>query len=88
MESLENLTQVFHPSHRPWTSLRDFHIPTASTMRLMYMLNANRTHRTAERSPYLVQFNSASFRLILRLEYAQYVQRPLAEDTQETDSRI
>ena len=31
MESLENQTQVFHSSHRPWKSLRDSHIPTAST---------------------------------------------------------
>jgi hypothetical protein len=31
MESLENQDQVFHPSHRPWKSLRDSHIPTAST---------------------------------------------------------
>ena len=31
MENLENQPQVFHPSHRPWKSLRDSHIPTAST---------------------------------------------------------
>ena len=31
VESLENQDQVFHPSHRPWKSLRDSHIPTAST---------------------------------------------------------
>ena len=31
MESLENQRQVFHPSHRPWKSLRNSHIPTAST---------------------------------------------------------
>jgi hypothetical protein len=28
VESLENQDQVFHPSHRPWKSLRDSHIPT------------------------------------------------------------
>jgi hypothetical protein len=31
VESLENQTQGFPPSHRPWKSLRDSHIPTAST---------------------------------------------------------
>src|SRR6185312_4929081 len=30
VESLENQKQVFHPSHRPWKSLRDSHIPTAA----------------------------------------------------------
>jgi hypothetical protein len=28
---MENQDQVFHPSHRPWKSLRDSHIPTALT---------------------------------------------------------
>ena len=31
-ESLEIQRQDFHPSHRPWKSLRDFHIPTGSTI--------------------------------------------------------
>ena len=31
VESLENQKPVFHPSHHPWKSLRDSHIPTAST---------------------------------------------------------
>jgi hypothetical protein len=37
VESLENQRQVFHPSHRPWKSLRDSHIPTASTPPLIYV---------------------------------------------------
>jgi WD40 repeat protein len=37
VESLENQTQVFHSSHRPWKSLRDFHIPTASTTRSLFI---------------------------------------------------
>ena len=31
VESLESQDQVFHPSHRPWKSLRDSHIRTALT---------------------------------------------------------
>ena len=31
VESQENQNQVFLASHRPWKSLRDSHIPTAST---------------------------------------------------------
>src|ERR1700687_1786952 len=31
MESEENQTQVSLPSHNPWKSLRDSHIPTAPT---------------------------------------------------------
>jgi hypothetical protein len=38
VESLENQTQVFHPSHRPWKSLRDSHIPTPSTTALLYKM--------------------------------------------------
>jgi hypothetical protein len=30
---MENQDQVFHPSHRPWKSLCDSHIPTAPTAR-------------------------------------------------------
>jgi hypothetical protein len=29
VESMENQDQVFHPSHRPWKSHCDSHIPTA-----------------------------------------------------------
>jgi 3-mercaptopyruvate sulfurtransferase SseA len=32
VESQENQPQVFLPFHRPWESLRDSHIPTATTI--------------------------------------------------------
>jgi hypothetical protein len=34
VESLEIQKQDFHPSHRPWKSPSDFHIPTGSTIPL------------------------------------------------------
>jgi hypothetical protein len=43
VESLENQPQVFHPSHRPWKSRRDFHIPTAPTTNPIYLLRQTRT---------------------------------------------
>src|SRR6185312_4657483 len=42
MESLENQRQVSHPFHRPWKSLRDSHIPTASTTVPIYKTNTGR----------------------------------------------
>ena len=42
MESLENQRQVSHPFHRPWKSLRDSHIPTASTTVPLYKTNTGR----------------------------------------------
>ena len=36
VESQENQKQVFLPSHCPWKSLRDSHIPTASTMMSLF----------------------------------------------------
>jgi hypothetical protein len=35
VESLEIQKQDFHPSHRPWKSLRDSHIPTCTTIPLI-----------------------------------------------------
>jgi hypothetical protein len=32
VECMENDETVFHPSHTLWKSLRDYHIPTASTV--------------------------------------------------------
>ena len=37
-----NPPQDFHPSHRPWKSLRDSHIPTRPTIPLII----NREYRT------------------------------------------
>jgi hypothetical protein len=44
-----NPTQDFHPSHRPWKSLRDSHIPTRTTIPLII----NREHRTDSEKCYL-----------------------------------
>jgi hypothetical protein len=46
VESEENQTAVSLPSHRPWKSLRDSHIPTASTIASLAIKkpNSERTH--------------------------------------------
>jgi hypothetical protein len=41
-ESLEIQQRDFHPSHRPWKSRRDSHIPTRTTIPLII----NRERRT------------------------------------------
>jgi len=46
VESVEKPKRVSHPSHRPWKSLRDFHIPTASTISSYEKARPNsRAHR-------------------------------------------
>ena len=59
MEALENRKAVSHRSHRPWKSLRDFHIPTAT--------NASTYLETYRKEP---QQAASPFRLILALENA------------------
>jgi hypothetical protein len=49
VKSLEIQPQDFQPSHRPWKSLRDSHIPTRTTIPLII----NREHRTDPENCYL-----------------------------------
>ena len=47
VESPENQPQVFQPSHRPWKSLRDSHIPTAPATGPFYLMKQNPDGRGA-----------------------------------------
>jgi hypothetical protein len=57
VESLENQPQVFHPSHRPWKSLRDSHIPTAPATNPIYLCKPNPDGRGA--SPLAYELKSS-----------------------------
>lgn len=59
MEIEENQKTVSLASHRPWKSLRDSHISTASATSPLFP-KSNRYHRLVERSPYLVPVIPAS----------------------------
>ena len=52
VESQENQTQVFLPFHRPWKSLRDSHIPTASTMTPLSEPSQSQNQKGARPTPY------------------------------------
>jgi len=48
VESVENQDQVSLSSHRPWKSLRDSHIPIASTTASLFTTK----ERTSDTTPY------------------------------------
>ena len=72
VENEENQNQVSLVSHRPWKSLRDFHIPTAP-MTSSYSDPKNEP-KIQRKEPGIAPARFLTFRLILGLENAVTVQ--------------
>jgi hypothetical protein len=59
-----------HPSHKPWKSLRDSHIPSA--LRLIISIQFSKPKRSLPQLP-----NPVTFRLIFQLEKTEQVKNSL-----------
>jgi hypothetical protein len=57
VERVESHEAAFHPSHTPWKSLRDSHIPTATATAIVY-LKTGRSAETVRTSKWVVVIDS------------------------------